>query len=520
VIKTGVELMPQKTGLIVIFFFFCSLHLINAETEKNLPKRVSPCRFIGEDWESSLIRFSKIFKAIQPDYEKWNLIKRGMPYSEVEKFLGKPLRTYSGVEVLKTPPNLAVIAVYGVLSPKSDLIPYDLEFTIRFEVGKVHRFSNPYGLGEIPITKIPTTPRMVYPEENYIPSPDFDILDFRCFPSPGAYPICYMLELDIFLSPQGWIVQTIENNYVPYWNVRISGLNKYRWRVKAVNKYGESPWSEYRYLGFKELDIKSEKSDLEKANDYYKSGDYTKAFDIYNKLADKNNLAGMSNLALMYRTGNGVEQNYKKAFEWYKKAATHGDPVSQFNLSIMFKHGSGVDKNLRESFYWLYLAAMNGDTQAQMFLGVAYAKGLGTTHDYTRAAYWYEIAAKRGNLWAIYKLGYLYWEGNGVKKNTEEAIRLFESAVKQDFIPAKDALANLYIELDFNLDKALVLALEIVNDSPEESSCWTTLGKVYCKLGKYPEATAAYRRALAIDPKSSEIQNLLQGTVGRRPIRK
>lgn len=242
--------MLQKTRVLAIILFFCILCLIHAETEKDVSRRISPGRFTGEDWEGSLERFSKMFKSIQPDYEKWNLIKRGMPYSEVEKLLGKPLRTSNGKDVLKTPDNWAVDAVYGVLSPKSDLIPYDQEFTIRFLKGKVLHVSNPYGLREIPITQIPTTPRMVYPEENYIPNPHFDTLDFRCFPSPGEYPICYMLELDIFLPAQGWIMQTVENNYVPYWNIRISGTNKYRWRVKAVNKYGESPWSEYRYLGY------------------------------------------------------------------------------------------------------------------------------------------------------------------------------------------------------------------------------------------------------------------------------
>jgi len=60
---------------------------------------------------------------------------------------------------------------------------------------------------------------------------------------------------------------------------------------------------------------------IEDANAAYQSGDYTKAADILRRLAEQSSAQAQYNLGVMYRNGQGVQQDYTEALKWYRKSA-------------------------------------------------------------------------------------------------------------------------------------------------------------------------------------------------------
>jgi uncharacterized protein len=56
----------------------------------------------------------------------------------------------------------------------------------------------------------------------------------------------------------------------------------------------------------------------------FENGDYAGALRLWRPLADKGLARAQYNLGVMYRDGQGVQQDYKEAVSWYRKAAEQG----------------------------------------------------------------------------------------------------------------------------------------------------------------------------------------------------
>jgi uncharacterized protein len=102
-------------------------------------------------------------------------------------------------------------------------------------------------------------------------------------------------------------------------------------------------------------------------------------------------------LDLMYRGGDGVEQDNAAAVRWYRAAAEQGYAAAQNNLGWMYQHGFRLIQNYSDAVRWYRIAAESGDAWAQKALALLYALGEGVMENYVIAHMWSNISATNGD---------------------------------------------------------------------------------------------------------------------------
>ncbi len=95
-----------------------------------------------------------------------------------------------------------------------------------------------------------------------------------------------------------------------------------------------------------------------------KAGDYEAAMAAWLPLAEDGDPFAQFNIGIMYRQGNGVEQNDREAVRWYRAAAEQGHGNAQFNLAYMYATGKGVTKDNLQSHMWFSMAASSETPRA------------------------------------------------------------------------------------------------------------------------------------------------------------
>jgi TPR repeat protein len=83
--------------------------------------------------------------------------------------------------------------------------------------------------------------------------------------------------------------------------------------------------------------------------------------------------------------------------KWYRKAADQGYAAAQWSLGLMYRKGEGVEQDIKEAVKWYRKAAEQGFASAQLSLGVRYDFGQGVTEDDVTAYAWYNITAANGH---------------------------------------------------------------------------------------------------------------------------
>ena len=121
------------------------------------------------------------------------------------------------------------------------------------------------------------------------------------------------------------------------------------------------------------------------------------------------------------------EGNYEEAALWYRMAAEQGVSEAQNNLGVMYKDGQGVEQDFKEAAHWFLLAAQQDNTLAQLNLGWLYHAGKGLRQNADSARYWYSKAAQKGHATAHLNLGILYLQ----QKDTITAIHCLQQAAQQ-----------------------------------------------------------------------------------------
>jgi TPR repeat protein len=176
--------------------------------------------------------------------------------------------------------------------------------------------------------------------------------------------------------------------------------------------------------------------------------DYEEAVRWYRLSAEQGNASAQFYLGAMYDDGQGVPRDYKEAVKWYRLAAEQGHSESQYNFGLAYHRGQGVPQDYKKAFKWLLKSAEQknlkaqrliranyykrhkqiaeqGSSYAQRFLGANYYLGLGVTQDYAEAAKWYKKAAEQEDRIAQNILGAMYAKGKGVSKDFVEAYKWF-----------------------------------------------------------------------------------------------
>jgi len=185
-----------------------------------------------------------------PDLRAWNEVKAGLPVAELEKLLGQPIRKPGPHGDYK--PGYVYPWTYGYVAKESAMFPQDLAFVVSIEMGKVRFKEDPFGGVAISKDGSPTVPKLMSPPDASVFAHYPRFVDFRWYASSGDYPMRYEIEIGVQYRSGEWSQDRGSREVsIPYYAYSHSGLNRGRWRVRAVNSKGRSQWSDYFYFEFK-----------------------------------------------------------------------------------------------------------------------------------------------------------------------------------------------------------------------------------------------------------------------------
>ena len=118
---------------------------------------------------------------------------------------------------------------------------------------------------------------------------------------------------------------------------------------------------------------------------------------LVTSLAEQGDAKSQFKMGMIYKLGQGVQQDYKEAAKWYRLSAEQGDADAQYNLASMYDEGHGVPQDYKEAVKWYRLSAEQGNALGQYNLGNMYAKGTGVLQDYVSAHMWWNICGVDGD---------------------------------------------------------------------------------------------------------------------------
>ena len=168
-------------------------------------------------------------RPVQPDYAKWLSITNGMTKAQVMGILGHPIpRDGTDLELAR----IANPWNYGYVAE-------GYEFDVWFQNDRVMDTEDPFGR-RFSTNGIPTAPLLIYPHTNAVFTHYPRAVDFRWFPSSGEYPVEYQLD-----AGSGSVF-----TFEPHGTAWMAGMGRHRWRVRAINRLGVSPWTEWREFEF------------------------------------------------------------------------------------------------------------------------------------------------------------------------------------------------------------------------------------------------------------------------------
>ncbi|MCZ6503570.1 MAG: SPOR domain-containing protein [Gammaproteobacteria bacterium] len=105
-------------------------------------------------------------------------------------------------------------------------------------------------------------------------------------------------------------------------------------------------------------------ADFDSAANAYRAKDYLIALEEFEPLAEQGDPRAQTVLALMYKYGEGTQQDLDSSFAWYRKAAELGYAPAQYHTGVMLADGVGVDMDIDEAIEWLTRSAESGFSRA------------------------------------------------------------------------------------------------------------------------------------------------------------
>lgn len=240
-----------------------------------------------------------------------------------------------------------------------------------------------------------------------------------------------------------------------------------------------------------------------KLSDYFfQNSDISYALDLLFESADLGNSHAQYLMGDFYRSDKHSDDNFKTAFEWYEKAAEQGHTEAMIQLSSCYISGIGtqVDKNL--GVEWLKKATESGNqktdstlqkyltgiedikesaarllasgerekTSSPYIVALLYEYGIGTGKNDEKAFYWFEKAASQGEIEAIGFLGKHYLYGIGVSQDVKKGIELLQKGAELGSVHAELALAHIYENGPFGIEKNIDNAVKWYRKAAERGS--------------------------------------------------
>lgn len=87
----------------------------------------------------------------------------------------------------------------------------------------------------------------------------------------------------------------------------------------------------------------------------YQRRDFATAYALLLPLAHEGNSIAQTRIGLMYRNGDGVQQDNFEAMNWYRRAAQTGNGDARHHLAEMYYNGRGVPRDYTRAYMWFTL---------------------------------------------------------------------------------------------------------------------------------------------------------------------
>jgi len=151
--------------------------------------------------------------------------------------------------------------------------------------------------------------------------------------------------------------------------------------------------------------------------------DSLKAVKYLEPCVNAKNATAQLLMGRLYLNSNN-DKKFKKGFRLTKKAAKQNLPLAANDLGILYKYGNGVNQNLKKAANWFRKGYNLGNSKAAYSLGYMFLKGFGgENQDYKKAVKWFK---KSDYPMAKHWLAVCYYFGYGVKQNKLKAKQLLE----------------------------------------------------------------------------------------------
>ncbi len=169
--------------------------------------------------------------------------------------------------------------------------------------------------------------------------------------------------------------------------------------------------------------------------------DFKKAFKAFDVLANKNLDVAQYNLGIMYKNGEGAEQDLKKSLYWLEKSANQNNIEAEVALGWLYD----ASKDPKKAVFWFKKAANQGDALSQLMIAIYSHAGTGIEKDDSSAFFYLKKSAEQNFPIAQFNLGLTYEQGTGVTKDCEQALHWMNQAASQDMIEAQSRLGFYYM---------------------------------------------------------------------------
>ncbi|MDE6756710.1 MAG: sel1 repeat family protein [Muribaculaceae bacterium] len=239
------------------------------------------------------------------------------------------------------------------------------------------------------------------------------------------------------------------------------------------------------------------------------------AANFFRMAADNGHPESAHYLGLMYKDGDGVEQDTEKAIKYMRIAATEGDiPISKAVLGMMLTDWARSEAEIREGVDFL-LKARTRMTSPEIDFAIAleYDHGGHMPLDVINAIQYYKKAADNGNVYAMRRYGVLNISESASQCNPVIGVRYIKRAADNGDLPSKAVYAYL-LHVGKFMPKNKSLALKYYQeayDAGYKQNTWYNLMALLCDNsvdGYNPEKGVAVVKEMApSDEKANQLYN-------------
>jgi len=226
------------------------------------------------------------------------------------------------------------------------------------------------------------------------------------------------------------------------------------------------------------------------------------ALELCSRAAEREDSMGLWYLGSLLRRGRGGPADPVRAEELQKKAETNEDFPRQMYWGYDLHRDDGSYPDPEGAYRISKLALDRGLESVRQRIAYFTRKGIGVAADPVAAAKLYIESAKHGWGAGYFQAALIYARGEGTPRDPARCRDLLGDYLGSGADAAPNDVAWFLVTVDVaelrDPKWALDLARKAVSRSPDSAAYADTLAAVYAELGRWDDAVATQRKAIAI----------------------